>query len=470
MAAVSRSRARLPGVAAVTVALLSAPAPALAQGHDEAPSPPATDAHARPGPPIVYAEPPALPGARRACSFRTPICVHFAQSAAAAEAVLSSAERAWDVLTGALDLPAPDPDPSTLAYDVWMTGTAGELAATHLAARDVRSRFDRGRAFTTVSTSARPGCLLDAALARALARAALLRSAPATDEGVARAQAAYLADLVVPCAAGLEADAAAAFQAHPDRAVCDARAFDAPPLPDTPPSPASALYADGASLFWARIDWAYARTPGGIVRATWALSPTMTPTDARSFRDEPDAFDVLRVTFKGALSTGSTLADLLLDTAVARAFAGSNDDGAHVPETRTLEDAAKVPLDWDLPWPREPRRVAPRAPVAPSGSSYIAVRRAGAPNGSRLRVEIAWEEHALFRWALVKLDARGRELGRVVIPTRERATEAQMSLVDLDAADRVLLVGVNAGDPAYAFDPDDAVWEPHGWLVTIASE
>jgi hypothetical protein len=34
----------------------------------------------------------------------------------------------------------------------------------------------------------------------------------------------------------------------------------------------------------------------------------------------------------------------------------------------------------------------------------------------------------------------------------------------------VLLVGVNAGDPAYAFDPDEAVWEPHGWLVTLASE
>ena len=70
----------------------------------------------------------------------------------------------------------------------------------------------------------------------------------------------------------------------------------------------------------------------------------------------------------------------------------------------------------------------------------------------------------------MKLDAAGKELGRVVVPTRERATEASFTLVDVDAADRILLVGVNAGDPSYAFDPDDAVWEPHGWLLTVAQE
>jgi hypothetical protein len=70
----------------------------------------------------------------------------------------------------------------------------------------------------------------------------------------------------------------------------------------------------------------------------------------------------------------------------------------------------------------------------------------------------------------VKLDAQGHELGRVVIPSRERATETSMTLADLDATDRVLLVGVNTGDPAYAFDPDDGTLEPHAWLVTVAEE
>jgi hypothetical protein len=283
-----------------------------------------------------------------------------------------------------------------------------------------------------------------------------------------------IAGLVAPCAIALGADAARAFQSRPDRSIADpyggGDAVHAPDEPPATPSRADALYGDGASLVWWRLDWAYARAPGGLVLATWALAPTMTPVGARRWAHEPDVFDVLRASFKDRLSTGSTIHDLFLDVAIARAFMGSADDGLHAPETRSLGDAARVPLDWDLPWPSAPKRVAPRIPVAPSGASYLVIRREGAPPGARLRVEIAWEEHALFRWALVKLDGRGRELGRVPIPAKERATEAQMTLVDLDGVDRILLVGVNAGDPAYAFDPDEAVWEPHGWLVTVAAE
>jgi len=317
-----------------------------------------------------------------------------------------------------------------------------------------------------------PGCHLDALVAREIARGVLARVAPGTAEGIARAQTTYLAQLMVPCAFGLAADATQVFQSRPERAVCDARAFEVGTSPDDARSAsrASDAFMEGAALFWGRIDWAFGRAPASIVMASWALAPTMTDVGAKRWHDEPDAFDVLRVSFKNALSTGSTLDDLLLDSAIARAFMGSSDDSLHQLPTRTLGDGARVPFDWDLPWPVKPKRVAPRAAVYPSGASYLVIHRGGAPPGSRLRVEIAWEEHALFRWAFVKLDARGRELGRVAIPTRERATEAQMTLVDLDGVDRIMLVGVNAGDPSYRFDPDDEVWEPHGWLVTLASE
>jgi len=300
------------------------------------------------------------------------------------------------------------------------------------------------------------GCAMKALAAREMARAFMVRAAPASAESIARAQTAYLAQLIVPCAAGLGASGAQAFQSQPERAVC---ATDA-----------AGAFVDGAALFWGRIDWAYGRGPGSIVTASWALAPTTTEVAAARWHDEPDAFDVLRASFKGALSTGSTLHDLLLDTAIARAFMGSAEDGLHAPETATLGDAARVTMDWDLAWPKRAKRIAPRAPVDPTGASYVMIHRAGAAPGARLRVEIVWEEHALFRWAFVKLDAHGHELGRVVIPTRERATEAQMTLVDVDAVDRVLLVGVNVGDPAYRFDPDDEVWEPHGWLLTTAEE
>jgi len=56
------------------------------------------------------------------------------------------------------------------------------------------------------------------------------------------------------------------------------------------------------------------------------------------------------------------------------------------------------------------------------------------------------------------------------VPTTERSTQAQMTVVDLDVAASLLLVGTNVGDPLYPFDPDDEVWEPHGWILTVASE
>lgn len=430
--------------------LLGAPLLLGAADPEDAPKP-RVDENARPGDPLLYAAPPA-PSPKPACSFRLPICVHSTGSSGLA--VLAAAERAWATLTGALDLPTPDLDPATLTYPIHLVEGAS-LPETRLAARDVRSSFDRARAFTVFDAGVKPGCALDVAVARALARASLYRVAPATDEGTARAQTQALAELTTPCSLAYGADAKRAFQSEPHK---------------TPADGSSLAFAEGASLFWSRVEWAYARRPGALIGATWALAPTRTPIGAATWKNEPDVWDILRITFKNALSTGSTLADLMLDVSVARAFMGGADDGLHAPETRTLGEAGGVPLDWDIPWPTAPRRLAARHPPAPGGASYLRIKTEGVKSNERLRVEIVWEEHALFRWAFVKIDPHGREIGRVVIPTRERATEAQMTLVDLSGAASVLLVGTNTGDPAYTFDPDDATWEPHGWLVTIAAE
>jgi hypothetical protein len=453
---------------------LGSASPARADADTDEPEPVAPPDKGVPGPYVGYSAPPALERETRACSMRLPVCIHASGRVSGRTVldVLGAAERAWETLSGALGLGTPDVDPDDLAYHVYLVEGAAEPGVTRIKARDVRSRIDRARAFTVLDANVRSGCRLDALVAREIARAVLARVAPATAEGIARAQTTYLAQLMVPCAAGLDGDAAQVFQSRPERAVCDARAFEVGTSADEARSAtrASDAFMEGAALFWGRIDWAFGRAPASIVMASWALAPTMTEVGSQRWHDEPDAFDVLRVSFKNALSTGSTIDDLLLDSAVARAFMGSSDDGLHQLPTRTHGAGARVPLDWDLPWPAAPKRVAPRAAVYPSGASYLMIHRKGAPPGTRLRVEIAWEEHALFRWAFVKLDASGRELGRVAIPTRERATETQMTLVDLDAVDRILLIGVNVGDPAYRFDPDDEVWEPHSWLVTLASE
>jgi hypothetical protein len=317
-------------------------------------------------------------------------------------------------------------------------------AATILSERDVRSRVDRASAFTLLDASIPPGCRMDSLLAREIARASLMRAAPATDEGSARAETTYLAELSVPCAAAPSAQELD-FQAHPERVLVETWT-DAPRF--------GLSFDRGAALFFRWLD-GFAVDPGGIVRATWALSPTMTPIGAWRWTDEPDGFDVLRATFKNALGDGTSFDDVLLEFAVARA---------------TWETAPRARIDWEIDWPAKPRRLASPVPVAPTGASYIVVRREGALAGSRLRLEAAWEQHARMRWAAVKLDASGRRLSQVIVGSPDRATEAQTTVVDLDQAASVLVVGVNVGDFSYPFDPDDETWEPHGWLLSVGAE
>jgi len=328
-----------------------------------------------------------------------------------------------------------------------------------VADRDVASPFDRASAFTLIDARASPGCALDTLVARELVRSSLLRVAPATAEGIARAQTEYLARLIVPCAMGAS-EGVDLFQAHPDRA----------PVGTWPEADArvGASFDRGASLFFWWLDYTYGASPGAVVRGAWAVAPTVTPLASWRWNDRPDSLDVLKASFKGALGTNSTVDDIYLGFAIARAFVGSADDG-HLPESRALGDAARIHVDWDVPWPSTARRWHSPGGVAPLGAAYVVVHHEGAPAEASLRVEATWEEHARMRWAVVKLDAKGTEMAEMAIPSLDRGTDAQMTVMELDKVATVLLVGVNLGDPKWEFDPDDEVWEPHGWMLTVAA-
>jgi hypothetical protein len=409
--------------------------------------------------------PPTATTLRRFCSMREPICVHGGAESTPATllGVLASAERAWEIETGPLALPAPDPDLVTGAYDVYVVRGVPEGTATFPGGRDPRTRIDRASAYTLVDVAIAAGdsCGRDAAVAASVARASLFRAAPATDEASARAQAAYVARLAVPCDLG-RLDGIDAFQRSPERALAD---------PAAGPDPrASAEYAEGAALFYWWLDASYSATPGGLVRAIWALKPTVTPPGADRWKDEPDGVDVLRESFKDALMSGSRVEDLFAEFGTTRALLGPRENGAELVEARPLGAALAPRLDWTVDWPTTPRRLASPVGVAPTGSAYVLVHRAGAPSGSRLRLEASWEQHAAIRWTAVKLDAAGRELSRIPIAAAPRVTEAQATIVDLDATADVLVVGTNVGDPFVPFDPDDERFEPHGWLLTLAAE
>lgn len=403
--------------------------------------------------PAESAVPMGLGGELRACSFRHPVCVHGDRGAPVLEA-LADAETTWDTAVGPLGLPAPDPGLTTGVYDVFLSSDAEDAGVTYLRERDPLGHVDRASAVSVIDARLR-GCSLERAVARELLRAISFRAVPGQDDANARAQASALLRLTVPCALGAP-DGAELLQAHPERAVVSAPVR----VPDT----YGRRWAEGAGMFYSWLDDAYGQRPGAIVRGIWALASTRTPRGQARFVGEPDAFDVLRESFKGMLGSGSTLDDVFVEFAVARALTGGLDDA---PELAVLPPAA---LAYDLPWPAEPRRVASSAGIAPSGADYVRVSRQGAAPGTRLRIEITWEEHARMRWIAVKLDAQGRALARIPIGAADKAVEAQLTVAELDETSSVLIVGANVGDWTAPFDPDVGELEPHGWAVTVATQ
>jgi hypothetical protein len=304
-------------------------------------------------------------------------------------------------------------------------------------ARDPLARFDRASSYGLVPRTL-GGCSLRLAVARAVARGALWRAAPATDEGSAVAESETVARLVTPCAAPEENEDAAAFQDEPERTIIAVQ----------PPGPGA--FNRGASLFFGWLDRSFGTQPGAIVGGLWALAPTKTPPGAARWATSPTGFDVLRVSLAGALGTDSDLDDVLLQFAIDR--------GTMSPPPR---------LAWRVPWPAQARRFASPEPVAPTGASYVWIDHAGAPAGASLRLEASWEDYARMRWAVVKVDAAGHPMAVVPISTQRLATSAAITVELLDGVDHLLVVGADVGSTEHPFDPNQGWWEPHGWLLTV---
>jgi hypothetical protein len=379
----------------------------------------------------------------RACSLRHPLCVHAAPYAPASYvlAAVAAGEQAWETLTGALELAPPDVEADGAWHAYLVDGAeidrAGDTGSTAvLAARDPVARFDRASSFGLIDAAIPPSCALDVAVARVLARAALWRVAPATDEGSARAEAQMFAELATSCASADDDDRV--FQSQPERAIVD------PTLP---------AFDHGAWLFFEWLDANFATRPGALIAGLWALTPTHTPARAGRWTSGSTGFDVLRVSLKDALFTGSTLDDVLVRFAVHRAVV--------TPPPHP---------SWHIPWPGQARRFASPVPVAPTGASYVVVDLAGAPAAAKLRVEAAWEDFGRMRWEVAKVDAQGRLMADVPITSLPLGTSASMTIENLDGVDHVVVVGVNVGSTEHPFDPRQGWWEPHGWLLTVEGE
>lgn len=374
----------------------------------------------------------------RVCSHRHGFCVRPSPGTLPAftRAALRAGDRAWEALVETLGAPAPEGalgDP----WQVYLVDGVPGGGRAALAGREVASAFDRAASFALVDRAAPLGCALDFVLARAAAGGSRWRAAPATDAGSALGEVDALAHLATPCA-GPDREDVLAFQATPEACLV---------------APAPPARARGDALFFEWLDGTYGKSPGALVLGLWALAPTHTPWNASVWTETPSGFDVLAVSLGDAAHRLRALDDLFVRFAVARASM----------------DPPAAPA-WRIPWPTKARRLASPRPVAPGGASYVVVLREGAAPEAKLRIEAAWEDYARMRWTVLKLDAEGRVLAEIPVPSLDTGTNTSLTVDNLAGVDRVLVVAANVGSTEHPFDPSQGEWEPHGWLLTLDAE
>lgn len=362
---------------------------------------------------------------------------------------LSALERAYERLVFALRLPAPSPDEGrggSDALDAYQVPPTDELRAV--------GDPPRPGAFVTASASCRlpmlDGALLERAATLCVAEAIGFRLDPSETPFLRRALATSLWWSVgLPTALDVQA-------------IDDAQAHPESPLGDRDRSPTTA----GAALWLEYLDDARgAGEPGVLGAAVLAAAASAPARGSLDHDNEPDMFDVLRHSLG---QEREQLAGPLSDFAVARAFLGDRGDGAHLPRLGFAGWFGRVRFDWVVRASSLPRRVSIHPPLSSTGSALIWLEL-DRPLPRGLGVQVEWERPVSFQWQLVRIGGDGREIGRLALPYRERAHEAEARLVDLKGTRAVLVVGTNLEGVAlsHPFDPDVAPFEPHGATVHL---
>ncbi|MCC6522973.1 MAG: hypothetical protein IT373_09955 [Polyangiaceae bacterium] len=384
------------------------------------------------------------------CSTERGGCVHLvgdARTRVDAERATRALERAL-AAAELLGLPLPPGDGAAGevgpagSFDLYLDaaaprGSARLGPADPCAATDVAAPF-------AIAPTPDASCRFEHEVTRAVGAAVAVGLDAAQSDVVADMYGGLFAALVEPCT-GSEIAAVAARAAAPDAGIFG-------PEPD----PAFLSYLADA---FGRGD------PVGVPTALMATAAQRAPSGATRYRDEPDLFDALRASLA---VRGKTFDGALLDFAVARAFEGSRSDGVHLDDTERFGDFARVRFDWVVPFATLPRRLGPRDHLRASGSSYLWLDVSQAAE-HHLQAFFTWDEGRVFRWTLVRVDAEGRELGRLDAPGVYGADGVHLSMADFQGAAGILVVGVHVGsdDRSAPLDPDDPVEPGAAYLVTL---
>ncbi len=388
-----------------------------------------------------------------ACSARAPVCVQRGPGVSGAQALgaLQALETAYERVVEVLALPAPlsdDGHGGSDALDWYLTAEQTELVTER---DDVRvGALDSAAAFC-VGSATDPG-LTERDATLCVGGAVAKRLDPAETPALQRAFATELWWLTGGVTS-LDVQAVEEAQAHPERGL----------------GGRSAEPAAGAALLLDFLELARSsQESGGLIGSLFSAGVGTKTPGAFEWNNEPDVFDVLRHSLD---EDTIKMASLLGDYAVSRAFLGDRDDGTHPPYAEWAGSFGRARYDWVLRFSSLPRRVRSSRPLEPTGIELVWVDLDEVPLGTSLGFEAEWEAPVSFKWRLISLDDRGREMARVDVPFQERGRSAEGRVVNLLGVRAVIAVGINVGgvDLAHPFDPDLDPFEPQSCTVYFAS-
>jgi hypothetical protein len=165
------------------------------------------------------------------------------------------------------------------------------------------------------------------------------------------------------------------------------------------------------ALLLAMLSARHDKGSGAFVRGAWEL--------ARKHSQSPNALHA-RPSFWQALAAaldraGESLDDAAVEFALERYAA----PGRHDARLPALTSAAKVPVHVAPAYAALPKHLPEREPgLGTYGSAYARVDVGGAAGAARLRVWLSGDPTTRWSLTAVRLDASGRELGRVTAPPR----------------------------------------------------
>jgi len=365
---------------------------------------------------------------------------------------LRALEDAYARLIVVLQLPRPAPDAGrggNDALDLYLTRD-GEADVRVGSEPRVTGRFDRAAGYCVLGSADR--ALLERSASVCVGENIALALDPAETPHLRRAFATHLW-LATGHPTSVDVERLDDLQARPESALARRER--------TPSSEAGAL------LFEYLDQRRGLRNAGELATSLFSVGVGKTEPRAWLWDNTTDIFDALR---RDLDDKPRDIAKLFLDLAVARAFLGDREDGAHLPRLEWLGRFGRPRFDWSIPFSTLPRRVAAKHPVDPTGAIYIWLALDKVPEGAELGFQAEWEAPATFQWSLVRIGADGQELGRLDAPFVERGTKVEQTLVDLEGAAGIIVVGTNLGgvDLAHPFDPDLEPFEPRGCTVYLA--